>query len=134
MRRDDGYASVMIVGFFLVVALLSVVVVNATDAYLARQDLGHLADGAALAAADGLREEAVYTRGLDQDAPLDPEQARRLVAQHVAGSGVTGVEVVTTPDGVRVRLTRPEPLAFTVPGMPQVATVRADAHASLRLD
>lgn len=134
MRRDDGYASVMIVGFFLVVALLSVVVVNATDAYLARQDLGHLADGAALSAADGLREQAVYTHGIGQDAPLDPVQARRLVAEHVSGQGVTGIEVVMTEGGVRVRLTRPEPLAFTVPGMPQVATVRADAHASLRLD
>jgi uncharacterized membrane protein len=134
MRREDGYASVMIVGFFLVVAMLTVVVVNATDAYLARQELGHLADSAALAAADGLREEAVYTSGLGQDAPLDPVQARRLVAEHLAGEGVTGMEVATTTDGVRVRLTRPEPLAFTVPGMPQVATVRADAHASLRLD
>jgi hypothetical protein len=44
------------------------------------------------------------------------------------------MEVATTTDGVRVRLTRPEPLAFTVPGMPQVATVRADSHASLRLE
>lgn len=133
-RREDGYASVMIVGFFLVVALLSVVVVNATDAYLARQELGHLADGAALAAADGLREEAVYTGGLGQDAPLDPARARVLVAEHLAGTGVTGVEVETTADGVRVRLVRPESLAFRVPGVPSSATIRADAHASLRLD
>ncbi len=134
MRRDDGYASVMVVGFFLVVAMLAVVVVNATDAYLARQQLGHLADGAALAAADGLREQAVYTGGLGADAPLDQAQARRLVATHVAGQDVTGIEVETTAAGVRVRLTRLEPLAFSVPGLPGVATVRADAHASLRVD
>ena len=79
-RREEGTITVMVVGFVVVVALLAVVVVNASAAFLQRQELDNVADGAALAASDALSETSVYEEGLDKNAPLDPERPTRSSA------------------------------------------------------
>ena len=122
--------TVMSIGFFLVLALLSVVVINASHAFLERRELDNLADGAALAAADGLDEQRFYTSG---DVRADPGQARRIVADHVAGTGVRVVQVDLTSDRVRVRLERPVDLALAPPGLPSSTTITAEATSQLRV-
>ena len=54
-RDQAGQATVMIVGFAVVLAMLMVTVVDASAAYLQRQGLDTLADGAALRGADRRR-------------------------------------------------------------------------------
>lgn len=83
-RFERGQVTVMIVGFFLVVGLLTAVVVDASAAYLRHQSLNSLADGAALAATDGLRGAQVYRGGLEGRAVIDPELAERYVALYLA--------------------------------------------------
>ena len=89
MRRSEesGQTSLLIVGFFLVAVLLVVVVVDASAAYLRRQQLDALADGAALAAADGIQGAQVYEQGLGERAAIDPELARTYVADYLERLG-----------------------------------------------
>ncbi len=57
-KRDErGQTSLLIMGFFVILSLLVGVVVDASAAYLRRQWFISLADGAALAAADGVKAE-----------------------------------------------------------------------------
>jgi hypothetical protein len=69
----------MIVGFFVVVALMCVVVIDASAAYLRRQQLGSLADGAALAAADGAQGSRC-TRAGSESTPRWMPAARRSMS------------------------------------------------------
>ncbi|RYJ06622.1 MAG: hypothetical protein EON52_05400 [Actinomycetales bacterium] len=132
MRRgEDGQVTVLTLGFLLVLVLLAAVVVNASDAYLERQTLSNLADGAALAAADGLDEADFYA---DQEVRLDPEEARHLVGLHLAGKGVRVAWVDVDDDRVSLRLERPLDLAITPPGWTKRPTIVAEASAALRTD
>ena len=131
MRRDErGTITVMTLGFFVFLGLLCVVVINASDAFLERRELDNLADGAALAAADGLDQEEFYTGG---DVQVDADMARRLVASYVAGNAVRIVSVQTTDDRVSVRLERDIDLALRPPGLPGRTTVVSEATGQLRL-
>jgi len=141
-RNDDrGQTSLMIVGFFLVAALMVVVVVDASAAYLRRQELDALADGAALAAADAVREETVYTKGLDDElAQLDPAAARTQVADYLQTVGAhrryPGLRyvVVAGQDAVEVRVTTPLKLPFAPPGWSSRTDVSGTAVAVVRVD
>lgn len=135
-REDEsGQTAVLIVGFFLVAVLLVVVVVDASAAYLRRQELDSLADGAALAAADAVREAQVYTQGLGKTAALDPVAARRQVADYLGQVGAhrayRGLRyTVTARDGaVEVRVSTPLELPFAPPGWSQRARVTGTAAA-----
>lgn len=129
-RREHGTITVMTIGFFVFLGLLAVVVINASGAFLERRELDNLADGAALAAADGLNQEAFYAGG---EVAVDAEQARRLVAEYVAGSDVRVASVQTTGDRVLVRLERSIRLALRPPGLPSRTTVVAEATGRLRV-
>jgi len=135
-RTDDtGQTSLLIVGFFLVAVLLVVVVVDASAAYLRRQELDALADGAALAAADAVREEHVYTEGLGERAELDPASARQEVADYFgrigAHSRYAGLRWTVTAgeESVQVRVTTPLKLPFTPPGWAERTDVTGTAVA-----
>ena len=67
-RSESGQAAVLLVGFFAVALLLVAVVVDASAAYLRRQGLDNIADGAALAGADGVQGREVYEGGLGERA------------------------------------------------------------------
>jgi Flp pilus assembly protein TadG len=123
----------MIAGFAAVLVLLVAVVVDASAAFLRRQQLDALADAAALAATDGVQGEAVYTRGLGRRAEIDPVAARRFVAAYLGASGARGrfpglvYRVRTTADTVVVRLSAPVRLPLHVGGVGDRTTVTGTA-------
>jgi len=118
---ERGQTTVLIVGLAVVVMLLVGVVVDASAAYLRRSGLDSLADGAALAAADGIAGRQVYEGGLGDQAEIDPSVARRLVADYLSATGATrrypgmSVEVQAATDRVVVRVTAPLDLPITPP-------------------
>lgn len=127
--RERGTVTVMTIGFLFLLGLLTVVVVNSSSAFLERQRLNNLADGAALSAADGLDEAGFYT---DHRVILDPGEARRLVSDYLAGEQMRVVDVSTDGDTVSVHLERDLDLALTPPGWTSSTTIVADATAQLR--
>ena len=122
MRRERGTASVMIVGLAVVAIMLIGVVVDASAAYLRRSGLDSLADGAALAAADGVQGRQVYEDGLGERAQIDPEVAGLYVDQYLrdtrAARRYPGLryDVDAGADRVVVRVTAPLDLPITPPG------------------
>lgn len=129
MRRENGTITVMTIGFLLFLGLVAVVVVNSSAAFLQRQQLDNVADGAARAAADGLSRETFYRTG---DVALDPAQARRLVGDYVGAPGVRIARVSTDGSRVQVRLERSVTLAFAPPGWDSRTTIVSEATAELR--
>lgn len=88
-RVERGEVSLLIVGFAVVVAMLIAVVVNSSAAYLERQGLDSLADGAALHAADlGATGIDVYQGGVPEDSlELSAHEARMAVWAYLDSSG-----------------------------------------------
>jgi hypothetical protein len=128
-RTEAGTVTVMSIGFLILLGLLTVVVVNASAAFLQRQELNNLADGAALRATDGLDEAAFYERRL---VVLDRSVVRSLVEQHIAGHGVRLTTLEIDADRVHLRLERPMNLPLVPPGWRSRTVVVADADAWLR--
>ena len=134
----------LLVGLFVVVALLVVVVVDASAAYLRRQRLDSLADGAALAGADlGAAGDDVYTGGLgDERLAITEAEARAAVAAYLQRAGAharyPGLEATVRADAgsqtIRVRLTAPLRLPLTIPGGPESALIGATGAAVVALD
>ncbi len=106
---ERGTVTVMLVGFFLVIALLTAVVVDASAAFLTRQQLNSLGDGAALAAVDGAQGQDVYEEGLGELATGDPPAAAAHVADYLAAVGAhddhPGLSYDVVCDGTRVTVT-----------------------------
>jgi Flp pilus assembly protein TadG len=119
----------MTIGFLMFLGLLAVVVVNSSAAFLQRQRLDNLADGAARSAADGLSREAFYREGRVE---LDGAQARQLVADYAGAPGVRVAYVRTDGDQVWVRLERSVELALAPPGWQSRTTIVSEATAQLR--
>lgn len=136
-RRENGQATLLILGFFLIAVLLVGVVVDASAAYLRRQALNSLADGAALAAADGVQGEQVYTSGLGETAQIDPVSAREYVsaylAQTRAHSRYPGLvyRVLPAGDSVTVHVSAPLDLPIPPPGWAGAAWVDGVATAAV---
>ena len=136
---EEGQTTLLLVGFFLVAVLLVVVVVDASAAYLRRQRLDALVDGAALAAADAIAAERVYLGGLDERAGLDPGLARSHVAEHLRGVGAhrayPGLTVLvrTTADSVVVRVAAPLELPFAPPGWAEQTRVSGTSAAFVQV-
>lgn len=132
---ETGQTTVLIVGLALVVVMLVAVVVDASAAYLRRQGLDSLADGAALAAADGVQGEAVYTQGLGERAQIDAVAARAYVADYLASVGAAtkypglGFRVESTDDTVVVHVRAPLDLPITPPGWERRPVISATAAA-----
>ncbi len=127
--QERGSITVMSVGFLLLLGTLTVVVVNASAAFLQRQELNNLADGAALAAADGLDAAAFYEQ---REVVLHESDVRSLVTQYLAGSGAQLTVLDVEGDRVRVELARPMDLPLVPPGWMDRTVVVADADAWLR--
>jgi hypothetical protein len=126
---ERGSITVMSIGFLLLLGTLTVVVVNASAAFLQRQELNNLADGAALAAADGLDAAAFYER---RQVVLSESDVESLVTQYVAGSEARLASLEIRGDRVHVRLARPMDLPLVPPGWVDRTVVVADADAWLR--
>lgn len=143
MRRtiradDEGTVLLLIVGLVAVVGLLVAVVTDVTALYLQRRDLVSAADGAALAGAQAVDEETIYTQGLPTSGPLplDEGAARSAVDEYLSDAGLAGealiVRVETTPTTVSVSVstTYDLPVANTATlGVTGSAQVSASATA-----
>lgn len=140
-RDESGQLTVMIVGFAVILLLAMAVVVNASAAYLQRQGLANLADGAALAGADGgAQGSEVYTRGLDGiRAELVPAEARRAVRDYFTASDAharfpgLSYDVTVGADTVVVRVSAPLDLPLEIPGSPGQASIGASGSAVVTL-
>jgi hypothetical protein len=132
-RGEAGQTTVLIVGFAVVALLMIGVVVDASAAYLRRQGLDNLADGAALAAADGVQGRQVYEGGLGERALIDPAVARGHVVDYLAATGATARypglrwSVATGTDRVVVHVAAPLDLPLTLPGLEGPTTISATA-------
>jgi hypothetical protein len=136
----------MIVGLAVVLLMAIGVVVDATAAYLHRQGLLSIADGAALAAADaGSRNEAsLYGEGIGAATRLEQQRdaARAAVIDYLRSTGAHGdypglaweVGFDPSENSVVVSVRAPLDLPLTVPGSPERATVSARAAAVVQLD
>ena len=142
-RRDDsGQVSVLIVGFAAVLLLAIAVVIDASAAYLQRQGLDTLADGAALRGADlGATGEDVYRGGVtDDDLELTAAKAQAAVRDYLADVGAhqkypgLTAHVTVTTTTVEVRLTAPVDLPLSIPGSPDHPTVGATGAAVVSPD
>ena len=131
--------TVLVVGFLVVLGLLTAMVVDASAAYLRRQSVNGLADGAALAAADGAQGAALYEDGLGELAPLDPVAARTAVDDYLSATGATTAfpglawQVSTTGSIVTVRLTTPLDLPLDPAGWADTTTVTATGSAVVQV-
>ena len=139
-RRDDhGQVTLLIIGFASILLMAIVVVIDASAAYLQRQGLDNLADGAALHGAD-LGSAGIYTEGLGEERLLQQEAAVEAAVRDYlerAGAGRTypgidvGVRVDTGSRSVTVRLEAPLELPLTIPGSPSSPTVAASSTAAV---
>jgi hypothetical protein len=143
-RRDrghgeDGQATVLIVGLAFVLAMAVALVADASAAYLQRQGLDTVADGAALRGADlGATGREVYTSGVPRDR-LDVTAAavRSSVHDYLASSGAYAkypglsftVDVDPATSTVTVHVAAPLDLPLTVPGSPGTASIGATGSA-----
>lgn len=147
MTRDErGQTTVLIVGLagFLLMAI--VVVVDASAAFLQRQGLDTLADGAALAGADaGSRNlETIYGSGVGAQPRLEQAEAlaRSAVEDYLirteARSHYPGLRYVVSFDpadsSVVVQVSAPLDLPLTIPGSPERPVVGTVGSAVVQVE
>lgn len=136
-RDEAGQTTVLIVGFAAVLALLVAVVVDSSAAYLQRQGLDTLADGAALRGADlGATGEDVYRGGVPEtELELTAAQARAAVTSYLKEVGAYAdypgltTDVAVSSTTVTVELSAPVDLPLSVPGSPDRPLVGATGAA-----
>jgi putative Flp pilus-assembly TadE/G-like protein len=141
-RSDRGSTIPLIVGFAGLLLVAGAVVVDATAAYLQRQGLDTLADGAALRGADlGAEGLEVYAGGLGADRLRVSEQAARAaVSGYLRDVGAyrrfpgLSFDVAVGEERVVVRLHAPADLPLHVPGSPDHPLVGASGSAVVELD
>ncbi|MEU4393583.1 Tad domain-containing protein [Kribbella sp. NPDC023855] len=126
--------TVLIIGFAAIVLMMIVVVTDISKVFLVRRDLDATADGAVLAAANGLA--AIYAQpGAGSNAAIDPEEARRLTAEYLDAVGAdnrfSGLDWSADVTGttVTVTLSSSVDLPFEPPGWPGSTDIASDAAA-----
>lgn len=141
-REEAGSAIPLIVGLAGVLVLAIAVVVNASSAFMQRQALDTLADGAALHGAD-IGSAGVYAEGLPADRLLQEERAvraavqdylRRVGAYDTYGDLAVVARVDAAARAVTVTLSAPLDLPLTVPGTPSRPTVSASGRAAVTIE
>lgn len=135
-----GQVSLLIIGFTALLALAVALVVDASAAYLQRQGLTNLADGAALTAAD---RSVVGTGGLARSGGrlvLDESAARVAVEQYLVAvdartqyPGLTHEVAITADGGVQVRVSAPLDLPLHIPGAPERTLVGTSSRAAVTI-
>ncbi|MCW2842979.1 MAG: hypothetical protein JWN22_895 [Nocardioides sp.] len=143
-RGQAGQATVLIVGFAVVLAMAVALVVDSSAAYLQRQGLDTIADGAALRGADlGATGEETYTHGVPGDRlGLTAAAARASVHAYLVDVGAYRrypgltytVDVDAAASSVTVRIHAPLDLPLTVPGSPERASIGAVGAAVVATD
>jgi hypothetical protein len=142
LRDERGQATVLIVGFAVLIAMVVALVVDSSAAYVRRQGLDTLADGAALRGADlGATGADVYEGGVPEDElALTAARARAAVAAYLRDAGAYGrypglsYAVRIDGDRVEVSLHAPLELPLSIPGSPERASVGATGSAVVAVD
>ncbi len=136
----------MIIGLAVVLLMAAVVAVDASAAFLRRQDLDTVADGAALAGADaGSRNlDVLYGEGVGAQDRLEQAEALaraavadylRATGAHAAYPGLTfRVSFDAGEDSVTVRIDAPLDLPLTLPGSPERPVIGAVGSAVVQID
>jgi hypothetical protein len=146
-RRDErGQSAVLIVGLASFLLLAIVVVVDASAAFLQRQGLDTVADGAALAGADaGSRNlDSIYGSGVGSQPRLDQAEtlARAAVEDYLNGTGARSdypglsydVGFDPTDNSVVVQVRAPLDLPLTIPGSPERPVVGTVGSAVVQVE
>jgi hypothetical protein len=146
-RRDErGQSAVLIIGLASFLLLAIVVVVDASAAFLQRQGLDTIADGAALAGADaGSRNlDSIYGAGVGSQPRLDQAEAlaRAAVADYLNRTGARSdypglsydVGFDPTDNSVVVQVRAPLDLPLTIPGSPERPVVGTVGSAVVQVE
>lgn len=145
-RGEEGQAAVLIIGLASFLLLAIVVVVDASAAFLQRQGLDTVADGAALAGADAGSNNAdtLYGSGVGSRERLDQAEAlaRAAVADYLnrtaARSDYPGLRYDVgfdpTDNSVIVRVRAPLDLPLTIPGSPDRPVVGTVGSAVVQIE
>lgn len=136
-RDEHGQATVLIVGLAVVIMLTIALVVDASAAFLQRQGLNSLADGAALSGADaGAEGTDIYLHGVGEDEiDLVAAAARAGVRDYLHRTGAYArypgltSSVRVFDDQVVVHVSAPLDLPLHIPGAPARAKVGATGSA-----
>jgi len=129
----------LIIGLASFCLMAVAMLVDASAAYLQRQGLDNLADGAALHGAD-LGSAGVYTEGITAERLLQEESAvRAAVLSYLREAGAPskfpGIKVRVSVDSggrsVTVSLDAPLELPLRIPGTPARTTVGASSTAAV---
>jgi Flp pilus assembly protein TadG len=126
-RSGDERGSVLISGLLLTLALLMVLgaAVDIGHAFIVRRDLSSLADGAALAGAQQLDQQAIHQGQL----ALDPQQAQAAALSALSGEPGMQAHAEATPEQVHVQVTRRFPtILLRLVGLADL-TISAQANA-----
>jgi Putative Flp pilus-assembly TadE/G-like len=147
IRRDErGQSAVLIVGLASFLLLAIVVVVDASAAFLQRQGLDTVADGAALAGADaGSRNlDSIYGSGVASQPRLDQAEAlaRAAVEDYLDRTGARSdypglsydVGFDPTESSVVVQVRAPLDLPLTIPGSPERPVVGTVGSAVVQVE
>jgi len=141
MRRDEHGSTIpLLIGVALVIVVVVAVMTDATAAYLRRQSLDSLADGAALQGADlGAEGREVYVGDLTGDRLRETEgAATEAVTRYLQSVGAYGrypglravVRVDPRTRAVEVSLIATVELPLGVPGVTRRAEVTAHSESS----
>ncbi len=142
-RRDEQGSTIpLIVGLAAVLLMGIALVINASSAYLQRQSLDTLADGAALRGAD-LGAAGVYAEGgLGADRLLQEEGAvKKVVVAYLESIGAdqtypgltVSARVNVADRSVTVLLEAPVKLPLHIPGSPLKPVVGASSTAAVTI-
>jgi hypothetical protein len=136
-RDERGSVTPLIVGFAVILLMMIAVVVDASAAFLRRQDLATLAEGAALQGADlGAKGAEVYAGGLGDDPlRLTESSARAAVAAYLAAVDAyrdhpdLSFTVEVTDTRVEVRISAAADFPLTFPGVASSTRVTGTGSA-----
>lgn len=137
-RTDQrGQVTAMMLIFAVILLLAIVAVTDISAAYLRRQAVTNLADGAALAATDAAAAAGVYADPEAAYVAIDVEAATSAVEQYLTATGAyaeyPGLSAEVRVDGftVRVALTVPFGLPVPMPGVDDTVEVHGTASSML---
>ena len=92
-RRDErGTVTVWAVGMVVLTMILGGIAIDLWTGFAARRELAAAVDQAAQAGANGLDEAVFRSSGVRQ---LDPDRARNLATESLAGQGLGDLDSVT---------------------------------------
>jgi uncharacterized membrane protein len=145
--RDEGQLTLLIIGYMLVAALLIVIGVDVSAAFLDRRALASVADAAALSAAQQIDRDAVYagvSPACGSALPVDTDAAAGAVDASVSDdlpdlhrmfTDIAPPQTTVAGGQVAVRMTGQASLPFghvialLLPGHAQEVPITVTAHA-----